>query len=1211
MLRNGAPRVQNHRLVMHANRSAASAWLMAALTGFCGACAWAEAGAGPPPLTGIEISSLDDDAIAYGTFQSHNQKVVSTRHGIFATYIRKSNTNYTAQQWRLSRTLDGGKSFTTIFEDTHATSAPALEADQAGNLFFCRPDFIDGNAYLYRLEPSRADARPRISKLPGGAAGKYCLLLDEPRRQLYWFAHNDTLHTVALDGTVRTNVTLLTAGKTAVLQYPHLTLDADGTLFAGWTTSMPTGYLYHSVHAIKSPDGGQTWRSLEGKPLEPSIPADDSGPSTQVSKSSEFGVHSWLSAFMAKDAKLHLVYWAETKPQRQWYIRYDEATGKRELETETIFASRPREKPNDSGAFAARRTVSGSTLYFVSTIDERKRLACLASDDNGRTWYEYALSEQLFPYRVYSIGTARDLTPDGMIVGTFTDLAEKAKSYYEDHSGHVYFFRIQAGLCRARLESFSHTAGREQLAFGEIHGQPELIRLGFADGSSSKWHPFAAQIDIPAKNEPQQYQLKSRLGVVSPPQSLTNQPPPIYQVLAAKPADMMLNYFKEQARPLPKNHTAPPSLEQWEKRRVELRRQLWNSMGNFPLENRPPLNARITGTIDHGDHVVEKVLYESMPGLYVTALAYVPKHIEGRAPAVICVNGHWPDAKCQDLIQRRCISLARMGVIAFCQDVIGTGERRAYNGSPPQWYHGFFRGATPWIVDRSLLGYIMFECIRALDYVSTRPDVDPKRIMCTGASGGGKQSMFFAALDDRLAGAVPVCYISSYQAHMGATACVGEVPVGILRYANQWEILGLHAPRPLLCIAASRDTPVFLPREMYVTLERTKQIYRLYGAEQQVRRAEVDSGHDYNREMREILYRHVRDHLLGNKDTPISEPDNLPVEKEETLRVGLPANTETMQSLTFRRAKELVAGFQVPESPAQWNNQREHILSPLQNDLFGGFPDGTQCRRKLVRKLNYAGYPAEQWTLEPEPGVLLPAVLVLPGEISGKSKRSAVIVVDEEGKKSAFERGTVEALAANGRVVLAIDYRGTGETAGTVPAIEYGPGTPEYNLSNYGLFIGRPIMSMWTFDVRCATDLLASRPEVDATRISIAGRGRGALAALLAAAFDHRIRSVALEEMLGTWVFNEEFRDVGLAYFIPRILTLADMPQLVACLAPRPALIVNPVDGRRRRFSGDAARDLNRFARSVYEAHQSPNNLLQLEADAPATWIPRFVQMGN
>jgi len=473
-----------------------------------------------PPLTGIELSLLDHDAIAFGTFQSHNQKVVSTRHGLFVTHVRKSNTNYTAQQWRLSRSVDGGKSFTTIFEDTHATSAPAIEADRQGNLFFCRPDFLDGNAYLYRLDPSRTDVRPQISKLTGGAAGKYCLLLDEPRQQLYWFAHNNTFHVAALNGTVRTNITLLAPGRRAYLQYPHLNLDADGTLFAAWTTSRPTGYLYHSVHAIKSPDGGQTWQTLDGRRLELPIIADDSGPATQISKDSEFDVHTWLSAFMVKDGKLHFVYWAETKPQRQWYRRYDVATGRAEIETENIFANREQEKPNDSGAFAARRAVADSTLYFVSTLEDRKRLACLASDDNGRTWYEYAISDRRFPFRVYSIGTARDLTSDGMIAGTFTDVEEKAKLYYDDNSGHVYFFRIQAGLCRASVHKFTFRAGRARLAFDEVRGQPDQIRLGFADGSWSDWHPFAPQLDIPTKRKPQQCQLKSRLNVLSPPQKL-------------------------------------------------------------------------------------------------------------------------------------------------------------------------------------------------------------------------------------------------------------------------------------------------------------------------------------------------------------------------------------------------------------------------------------------------------------------------------------------------------------------------------------------------------------------------------------------------------------------------------------------------------------------------------------------------------------------
>ena len=220
---------------------------------------------------------------------------------------------------------------------------------------------------------------------------------------------------------------------------------------------------------------------------------------------------------------------------------------------------------------------------------------------------------------------------------------------------------------------------------------------------------------------------------------------PLHQVLDEKPADLMLNYFVALAAGLPHDHAVPQTLAEWEQRKVELRSRLRESLGEFPRDDRPPLNARITGRIDHGDHVVEKVLYESLPGLYVTALVYVPKQLAGPAPAVMCVNGHWAGAKSTPLIQERCISLAKMGVIAFCQDVIGTGERQNFSGTPPTTYHGFYRGAAPLSVDRSLLGYIMYECTRGLDYLLTRDDVDPQRVMCTGASGGGKQSMFFPA----------------------------------------------------------------------------------------------------------------------------------------------------------------------------------------------------------------------------------------------------------------------------------------------------------------------------------------------------------------------------------------------------------------------------------------------------------------------------------
>jgi hypothetical protein len=393
----------------------------------------------------IELTLVDDHAIGFATFQSHNQKVIRNRNGIFITYVHKSNGDYTAQQWRLAKSNDRGKSFATIYEATHATSAPAIETDRQGTLYLGHPNFLDGNAYLVRLSNQNDQLSVSTTELKGGSAGKYCLLLDEPRHQLYFFAHNNAFFTIGMDGTVRSKVELLKAGPHAYLQYPHMALDVSGTLFAAWTTSKvdkSNVSIYHDVHAMKSLDGGKNWLTVDGKPIALPAVADDTGPTTLISKPDEFDVHSWLSALMAKDTKLHFVYWAKTIPERQWYVRYDIATGKRDREVQSIFSRPPPQTPNDSGVFVASRKTAGSRLYFVSTVEDRSRLACLASDNNGDTWYEYAISDRKFPARVYSIGAARELTADGAIVGTFTVAEDSAKTYYEDKSGSVYFFRI-------------------------------------------------------------------------------------------------------------------------------------------------------------------------------------------------------------------------------------------------------------------------------------------------------------------------------------------------------------------------------------------------------------------------------------------------------------------------------------------------------------------------------------------------------------------------------------------------------------------------------------------------------------------------------------------------------------------------------------------------------------------------------------------------
>lgn len=683
-----------------------------------------------------------------------------------------------------------------------------------------------------------------------------------------------------------------------------------------------------------------------------------------------------------------------------------------------------------------------------------------------------------------------------------------------------------------------------------------------------------------------------------------------HKVLDHVPAEMMLGYFRRVAGELADHHRPVATHSEWLIRRRLLRQRLWQSLGEFPREARTPPDARITGTIDHGDHTVEKVVYQSLPGLYVSALVYVPKHKNGPVPAVICVNGHWPEAKATSIIQKRCMMLAKLGIIAFCQDVIGTGERAACDGTPPTTYHGFYRGAAPRIVDRSLLGYIMYECLRAADYLASRPDVDATKMMCTGASGGGKQSMFFPALDDRLLGGVPVCYISSYVEHMGATACVGEIPTGVLRYTDQWEILGLHAPRPLLALAATQDVSVFAPEHAAATLDRAaRHVYRLYGAEKRVQLGTFDSKHDYNRPMRQRFYRHAVRHLLGRRDVDVREPDDLPVEPAEMLRCGLPASSENLQSLTYRRARQLASAIKLPDACGRWERVRRSVRSRLKREILGGFPDRSAAQSRYVRTRTWKGYRLQHWALYSEPGICVPVVLCLPPARTLPSAGRGVVIIDESGKQHAFARGLVERLLEEGIVVLAIDYRGAGETAGTVPSIGYGPAAPDYNLSNYALLVGRPLAGMRVHDVRCALDLLEQHPDAHVQSMVVAGRGRGALVALLTAALDDRVTATVLEQLLASWIFPEEFLDIGISSLIPRVLTAGDIQHLAACLAPRSTLVLNPVDGRHRRLSADQAGRWGPFASGVYGLYDAASHLEVLTVSSDAvpgtitTWL--------
>ena len=408
-------------------------------TGFCVSCILAdEAVEGEGSLREVEVILLDGHATGYGTFQSHNQKVVSNSYGIFTSHIRTRNEDYTAQTWRLSRSIDGGDTFRTVLEDTHATNPPVLETDREGNVYLMRPDFQEGDAVLYRLLAKEEFQKPHITHLPRGAAGKFAMVIDEPRGQLYYFAHNNTFHVVGLDGEIRSMVNLLQRGEDACLQYPLLDLASDGTLHAAWTTQKHNVYLYWDIHHMVSLDGGETWANLDGTDISIPAAADAGGPALRVSLDDEFDCHSWLSSFLFKGGKVHFLYLAQTGEPRQHYIRLDSGTGRRDVDIWPEFRGKTLSLRGLDSFFASSDQSVHSTLYAVGKGTD-EHMICLRSEDNGGTWEDFARSRKA--YVPYAVGGCRRLTKEGYILGTFTD---QAKPGDVEAEAKVFFLRVKA-----------------------------------------------------------------------------------------------------------------------------------------------------------------------------------------------------------------------------------------------------------------------------------------------------------------------------------------------------------------------------------------------------------------------------------------------------------------------------------------------------------------------------------------------------------------------------------------------------------------------------------------------------------------------------------------------------------------------------------------------------------------------------------------------
>src|SRR6516162_764303 len=400
------------------------------------------------------------------------------------------------------------------------------------------------------------------------------------------------------------------------------------------------------------------------------------------------------------------------------------------------------------------------------------------------------------------------------------------------------------------------------------------------------------------------------------------------------------NLMRAQARVLHAKDEPPPNCQAWLTRRRELLQRIHAAMGPFPLKP-GPLYPRILHVLRRTGYRIENLIFESQPDVWVTASLYVPQPVRGRHPAVLVVHGHWPWARRDPVVQARCLGLVRLGFVVLAVDAFGAGER--YTKPAPGAYHGALLGAALWPAGHTLLGMQVYDNRRMVDYLLTRPEIDGTRLGITGASGGGNQTMYAGALDERFAAVVPVCSVGNYQAYLQAACCVCEVLPGALRFTEEGDVLGLVAPRALMVVNATMDAFQFSVGEAKKSLERTRAIFKLYLAEDKLQHSVFESPHAYNQAMREAMYGWMTRWLKREgKGDPIPEPEH-DLETIEALSCfpdgKRPPEFVYPGTYAKREATRLLKTVaKKPDHKEQWQAQAIILRARLREEVFGGFP---------------------------------------------------------------------------------------------------------------------------------------------------------------------------------------------------------------------------------------------------------------------------------
>jgi len=570
-------------------------------------------------------------------------------------------------------------------------------------------------------------------------------------------------------------------------------------------------------------------------------------------------------------------------------------------------------------------------------------------------------------------------------------------------------------------------------------------------------------------------------------------------IAVAAPAESSTNRFVSKDQNTQREFPAVSSRAEWSRRAQNIRDRIQVSCGLWPMPEKTPLQPKIFGRVERDGYSVEKVYFQSWPGFYVAGNLYRPLGKgSGPFPAILSPHGHWPGGRLVDNTNcssaARCIGFARLGMVAFSYDMVGYNDTH-FAGPPsaPSRFpgHGQFGAAkTDLLWNISTMGLQTWDSIRALDFLESLPDVDRRRIACTGESGGGTQTFMLGAIDPRLAAQLPAVMVS----HSMQGGCTCENAPGLrVEYSNM-EIAAAAAPRPQMLLAATGD---WTRTTLTVEGPAIEGVYRLYHAVDRFHYERFDFGHNYNRTSREAAYAWLGRRLLKN---PPPEPlKEQPYQKEpdEALRVfpddRLPADAVTQEQFTawlkelHQRQWEAVA----PRCRAGLKHFRQIFLPAWQQTLQLEWPAPAPVFAPVaVEDAGATGASAYQLRATASAS----ASLVVYYRPAAAAEKTVIIVVRPEEITSS-QPDTASAAAASLRSGLADKLNRLGKPVLSLAPIRRA-GSPD-QFSKFFCTYNRTLAQEQVRHLVGAC--VFARTQLGASRVVLCGSGRAGLWALLAA----------------------------------------------------------------------------------------------------------------